>query len=111
MKRTNEDRTSKGKKNPLTNKTAMNRLNPASKTLRAAEEKALAARKVARAAALKAKRSKVGRKDKAARTVRQIALNQGLEQSFQAAHQKVLDEFKAGLYKAAGEAEEEEGEQ
>jgi len=33
----NSVRTSKGKKNPLTNNAAMNRLNPAAKTLRAAE--------------------------------------------------------------------------
>jgi len=86
----------------------MNRLNPAAKTLRAAEEKALAARKIARVAALKQKRSKAGRKEKAVRTARQIALNQGLEKSFKDAEQKVLDEFKAGLYKAPGEVEEEE---
>jgi len=66
--RVSSDHTSRGKKNPLTNKTAMQRLNPASKTLREAEAKAVDARKKARAAALKAKRSKAGRKEKAVRT-------------------------------------------
>ena len=108
MERVNTDKTSKGKKNPLTNKTAMQRVNPAAKQLREAEAKAAVARKAARAAALKVKRSKVGRKDKAARSVRFNKLAEDLEASFQAAHQAVLDEIKAGEYRSDDEDEEEE---
>merc|ERR1711990_1434843 len=103
------DSTSKGKKNPLKNKTMMQILNPASKTLRAAEEKAVKARQAARAAALKQKRSKAGRAEKAKRTTRQLALDQGLEESFKAAHQIILDEIKAGQFKGYDDEEEDEG--
>ena len=106
--RTNTDSTSKGKKNPLKNKTMMQILNPASKTLRAAEEKAVKARQAARAAALKQKRSKAGRAEKAKRTTRQLALDQGLEESFKAAHQIILDEIKAGQFKGDDDEEEED---
>ena len=111
MQKTNSDVSSKGKKNPLKNKTIMQRMNPASKSLRAAEEKALAARKVARTKALKEKRSKVGRKEKAARSLRQRNLDEGLEDAFKAAHQVVLDEIKAGLINAGADDEEDEEEQ
>merc|ERR1719398_120821 len=100
MERVNTDKTSKGKKNPLTNKTAMQRVNPAAKQLREAEAKAAVARK--------AKRSKAGRKDKAVRSVRFNQLADDLEASFQAAHQAVLDEIKAGEYRSDDEDEEEE---
>merc|ERR1719223_1596869 len=43
MERVNTDKSSRGKKNPLTNKTAMQRLNPAAKSLRDAEAKAVEA--------------------------------------------------------------------
>ena len=108
MERVNTDKTSKGKKNPLTNKTAMQRVNPAAKQLREAEAKAAVARKAARAAALKVKRSKAGRKEKAVRSVRFNQLATDLEASFQAAHQAVLDEIKAGEYRSDDEDEEEE---
>ena len=108
MERVNTDKTSKGKKNPLTNKTAMQRVNPAAKQLREAEAKAAVARKATRAAALKVKRSKAGRKDKAVRSVRFNQLADDLEASFQAAHQAVLDEIKAGEYRSDDEDEEEE---
>lgn len=108
MARISTDVSSKGKKNPLKNKTAMQRLNPAAKSLRAAEEKAIAARTKARAAALKEKRSKAGRKAKAARTTRFNGLAEGLENSFKDAHQKILDEIKAGLLNADDDEEEEE---
>jgi flagellar biosynthesis/type III secretory pathway protein FliH len=97
MQRVNTDKSSKGKKNPLKNKTLMQIINPNANAARAAEEKAVAARKTARAAALKQKRSKAGRAEKAKRTTRQQGLNEGLEQSFKDAHQIVLDEIKAGL--------------
>ena len=83
MQRVNTDKSSKGKKNPLKNKTLMQILNPNAKAARAAEEKAVVARKATRATALKQKRSKAGRAEKAKRTVRQTGLNEGLEQSFQ----------------------------
>merc|ERR1719150_878663 len=89
MQRVSTDVSSKGKKNPLKNKTLMQRLNPNSKAARAAEEKAVEARKAARAAALKQKRSKAGKKEKAMRTKRQAALGEGLEESFRVAHQKI----------------------
>lgn len=108
MERVNTDKNSKGKKNPLTNKTAMQRVNPAAKQLREAEAKAVVARKAARAAALKVKRSKAGRKDKAVRAVRFNKLSEDLEASFQAAHQAVLDEIKAGEYRSDDEDEGEE---
>ena len=110
MERVNTDKSSKGKKNPLTNRTAMQIVNPAAKQLREAEEKAAVARKAARAAALKNKRSKAGRKDKAARAARFNALNAGLEQSFKDAHQVILDEIKAGEFRDDDSEEEEEDE-
>ena len=89
----------------------MQRLNPNSKAARAAEEKAVEARKKARAEALKQKRSKAGRAEKAKRTKRQIALDEGLEQSFKDAHQAILDEIKAGLINQESDEEEDEEEQ
>jgi len=108
MERVNTDKSSKGKKNPLTNKTAMQRVNPAAKQLRDAEAKAAVARKAARTAALKLKRSKSGRKDKATRSLRFKTLAEELEASFQAAHQAVLDEQKAGEYRSESEDEEDD---
>ena len=86
-------------------------LNPNAKAARAAEEKAVAARKTARTAALKQKRSKAGRAEKAKRTIRQNALNEGLEESFRDAHQKILDEIKAGLINQEDDDEEEDEEE
>merc|ERR1712226_310444 len=97
MQKVSTQQTSKGKKNPLKNKAFMQILNPASKALREAEATAVEARKKARAAALVQKRSKAGRAEKAKRTARQGALLEGLEESFKAAHQIILDEIKAGL--------------
>lgn len=57
-------------------------LNPAAKQMREAEVKALAARKVTRVAALKQKRSKAGRKEKAVRCARFNAVETGLEDAF-----------------------------
>ena len=97
MQKVSTQKTSKGKKNPLKNKAFMQILNPASKALREAEATAVEARKKARAAALVQKRSKAGRKEKAKRTARHNGLEEGLEESFKAAHQIILDEIKAGL--------------
>ncbi len=98
-------------KNPLKNKALMQRLNPFAKTAAALEAKANEARKVARKAALKQKLSKAGRKDKAARTKRHNALHEGLEDSFKAAHQIILDEIKAGQLKQDDSEEEDEEDQ
>jgi len=108
MERVNTDVSSKGKKNPLKNRTLMQRLNPAAKSLRDAEAKAVDARAKARAAALKHRRSKAGRKEKAVRTARFNKLGDDLEAAFQDAHQKILDEQKAGEYREAGDDDEEE---
>jgi large subunit ribosomal protein L4e len=85
-------------KNPLKNRTLMQRLNPYSKTARALEVKAAAARSEARKAALKHKHSKAGRKEKAVRNARFNALSSELEAAFAQAKQVVDDEIKAGLY-------------
>jgi hypothetical protein len=76
----------------------MQKLNPYSKVQRAAEAKAVEARKVARKAALKQKHSKVGRKEKVVRNKRFNTLHSELEASFAAAKQVVDDEIKAGLF-------------
>merc|ERR1719327_1213309 len=96
------------KKNPLKNKTAMSRLNPYAAKQRELEAAAEAARGKARAAALKAKRSKAGRKEKAVRTKRHNQLHQDLLDSFDAAHQIILDEQKAGQYNPEDSDDEEE---
>lgn len=92
MELTTTDKSSKGRKNPLKNKTAMQRLNPAAAQLRDAAAKAEATRKAGRAAALKAKRSKAGRKEKALRTKRSTLLAEGLEESFKEAEALLLAE-------------------
>jgi large subunit ribosomal protein L4e len=97
-------------KNPLKNKVLMQRLNPYAKTAAALEAKAAVARQTARKAALKQKMSKAGRKEKAVRTTRHNALAAGLEDSFKAAHQVILDEIKAGQFKQEDSDEEESDE-
>ena len=110
MQRVNTSVSSKGKKNPLTNRTLMQRLNPAAKSLREAEAKAVEARQKARAAALKQKRSKAGRKEKSVRSARFNKLSDDLESAFKDAHQKILDEIKAGEYREDDDEEEEDDE-
>lgn len=85
-------------KNPLKNKTLMQKLNPYSKVQRALEAKAVETRRAARKAALKHKHSKAGRKEKVVRNKRFAALSAGLESSFAAAQQIIDDEIKAGIY-------------
>lgn len=85
-------------KNPLKNKTLMQRLNPYSKTQRALEAKATIARTVARKAALKHRNSKAGRKEKTVRSKRFNALASELDNAFAAAQKVVDDEVKAGVY-------------
>lgn len=97
----------KCKKNPLKNRNMMQKLNPFSRTARANEIVATEARQKARAAALKQKHSKAGRAAKAARTSRQNALYAGLEESFKAANEVILEEMRQGRI----EESEEEGEE
>lgn len=98
----------KTKKNPLKNRNMMQKLNPFSRTARANEIVATQARKDARAALLKHKRSKAGHAEKAKRTARHLALHEGLEQSFKDAHQVILDEIKQGRIEESSEEEEED---
>ena len=86
----------KNHKNPLKNRALMQRLNPYSKTQREQEAKMDAQRKKDRAAALKNKRSKAGRKERSARAQRFAGLQEGLEQSFKDAQKVLDDEKKAG---------------
>jgi large subunit ribosomal protein L4e len=89
---------SRGKKNPLTNRAAMQRLNPAAADMRKAAVAATEKAKKDRAAALKVKRSKKGRAAKAVRSGRFQGLRSGLEDAYEAAHQIILDEIAAGEY-------------
>lgn len=100
--RTNVRLHDKNKKNPLKNRNMMQKLNPFSKTQRANEVKATAARVVARKAAIKHKRSKSGRKEKSLRTKRQITLESDMQAAFSAAQAKVDASDKAGLYNPGG---------
>merc|ERR1711990_1435642 len=97
----------KTKKNPLKNKAMMNKLNPFAKKkaeLIAKQEKERAAK---RAATLKAKRSKAGRKSKAGRTQTWKGLQDGLKKSFKDAEDVIAEEERQGNY-VPGESEEED---
>lgn len=96
----------KSKKNPLTNKAAMLKLNPFAKKKNELVQKAEAARHAARAAALKAKRSKDGKKARAARSASYNKLQDGLKNSYKAAEDLIEAETKAGNYQP-GETDEE----
>merc|ERR550514_222691 len=98
----------KTKKNPLKNKQMMLRLNPFAKKQAELVAKREAARHKARAAALKAKRSKAGRASKATRTKRDQALNAGLVQSFADAHAIIEEEIRQGAYQPGDSEDEEE---
>ena len=108
MEKVSAEVSNKGKKNPLTNKVAMQRLNPAAKDLRAAAEKAAQAAQKARADRLKHKRSKAGRKEKATRAARFNGLADGLEAAFEDAQRKIEEELAAGQYKVDDDDDEEE---
>ena len=86
------------KKNPLKNHKLMQRLNPAHKSLRAAEKKAAEARVASRKAAVKAKRSKSGRKEKATRNARYAKLESDLSSAFEVAKDKIQAQDEAGRY-------------
>jgi large subunit ribosomal protein L4e len=101
--RTNVRLHDKNKKNPLKNRNLMQKLNPFSKTQRANEVKAVAARVIARKAAIKHKRSKSGRKEKSLRAKRQVTLESDLQSAFKTAQAKVDASDKAGMYNPGGE--------
>ena len=86
------------KKNPLKNKTVMQRLNPNSKLARDAAKKAAEQAKKDRLAKLKAKHSKAGRKEKSVRNKRHIALGDGLIKSFEDAQAVIDKEIADGQY-------------
>merc|ERR1740123_1503392 len=96
----------KTKKNPLKNRNMMQKLNPFSKTARGLEVAASAARKANRAAVLKEKRSKNGRKEHAARIAKHNSLHDGLVKSFADADAIIQEEIRQGLIDQADSDEE-----
>jgi len=85
----------------------MQRLNPYAKTKAALEAKAAETRKAARKAAVKAKLSKAGRKDKAARNKAFAKIDSEIEAAFVAADKIVQDEIKAGKFDASSDSDDE----
>lgn len=101
----------KTKANPLKNKVAMLRVNPFAKKaaeLDAAREKD---RHAKRAAAIKAKRSKAGRKSKAGRNALYQKLQGDLTASYAAAEKILEDEAREGNYVPGDTEEEDEGDE
>jgi large subunit ribosomal protein L4e len=99
----------KTKKNPLKNKAIMNKLNPFAKKKAEMLAKLDKERAAKRAANLKAKRSKAGRKSKADRTKKWSELQAGLKQSFKDAEDVIAEEERQGNY-VPGDSEEEDDE-
>ena len=97
----------KNKKNPLTNKAQMLKLNPWAKEKAALLAKLDKERHAKRAATIKAKRSKAGRKDKAKRNATYHKLQGDLVKSFQDAQDILDEEERQGNY-VPGETEEDE---
>lgn len=97
----------KTKKNPLKNKAIMNRVNPFAKTAAAIVAKGEADRHAKRAAAVKAKRSKAGKKSKVERTAKYTGLQGDLAAAYKEAEDLIAEEEKAGNY-APGETDEDE---
>jgi len=98
----------KTKKNPLKNKAMMLRMNPFAKKQAEIVAKREADRAKGRAAALKAKRSKAGRKAKHLRNKRDQDLQTGLVKSFADADAVIAEEIKQGAYQPGDSEEEEE---
>lgn len=97
----------KTKKNPLTNKAQMQKLNPWAKQKAALVAKLDQERHAKKAAALKAKRSKAGKAAKAKRNTTFTGLQDGLLASFKAAEDLIAEEERQGNY-VPGETSEEE---
>ena len=87
----------------------MRRLNPYASKLAELRKKAETDRHAKRAATLKAKRSKAGKKSKVARNNTYAKLQDDLKQSFKDAEKVIEDEEKAGNY-VPGETDEEDDE-
>lgn len=99
----------KNKKNPLTNKAIMQKLNPFAKKQAEIVAKLEKDRQAKRAATLKSKKSKAGKKEKALRTVGAATLQTGLQASFKAAQDLIDEEERQGNY-VPGETSEEDDE-
>jgi large subunit ribosomal protein L4e len=99
----------KNKKNPLTNKAIMQRLNPFAKKHAEIVAKLEKERAAKRVAAIKAKKSKAGRKEKATRAVGYKSLQDGLKASFKAAEDLIEEEDRQGNY-VPGETSSEDDE-
>jgi large subunit ribosomal protein L4e len=98
----------KNKKNPLTNKAIMQRLNPFAKKHAEIVAKLEKERQAKRAAAIKAKKSKAGKKDKAARSQKYAELQDGLKASFKAAEDLIAEEERQGNYVPGDTSEDDE---
>jgi large subunit ribosomal protein L4e len=85
-------------KNPLKNRTFMNKLNPYSKVKRDLEIKATEQRKKDHVAALKSKHSKAGRKEKAVRSQRFQGLHNDLESAVAKADAEIQKEIADGQF-------------
>jgi large subunit ribosomal protein L4e len=97
----------KTKKNPITNKALMQKLNPFSKEKAALLKKAEADRAAKKKANLKAKRSKAGKASKVKRTATFAGLQQDLKDAYKAAEDIIEAEELAGNY-VPGDTEEED---
>mmetsp|Transcript_42563 Transcript_42563/g.65274 ORF Transcript_42563/g.65274 Transcript_42563/m.65274 type:complete len:411 (-) Transcript_42563:150-1382(-) len=86
------------KKNPLTNKALMNKLNPFAKKQAELMKKVETDRQAKKAAALKAKRSKAAKKSKTTRTEKFHGLEKDLLASYKAAEDLIAQEEKEGNY-------------
>merc|ERR1711935_803170 len=98
----------KTKKNPLTNKTMMDKLNPFAAQQRQTLAKQVADRNAKRAAMLKEKRSKKGRAAKSLRTKRHYDLQTDLKGAYKDAEDLIEEEDRAGNYAPGDTSEEEE---
>jgi large subunit ribosomal protein L4e len=98
----------KNKKNPLNNKAIMNRLNPFAAQERQLLAKREADRHAARAAAIKAKRSKAGRAEKVKRNSNYQKLQDNLTAAYEAAENLIAEEERAGNYQPGDTSEEED---
>lgn len=108
--KTKEVAHTKIKRNPLKNRGAMKRLNPYDAVRREAEQKAQAERNAKRAAAIKAKRTKDGKKAKKERRDKFGNLISGLDAAFKKADEAWIKQEKEFAYKPA-ESDEEEDEE
>merc|ERR1711990_922784 len=98
----------KAKKNPLKNKAIMLRLNPYAQKAAELRSKAEEERHKKRAAAIKAKRSKAGKKEKATRTKLYHTLKDELKQAYRDAEDLIAEDEKAGNYVPGDTSEEED---